>query len=207
MKEPSDYTASTTAYYNAHSAEYCKNTVAVNMSELYAPFLDLVPAGGRILDAGCGSGRDSLAFLRAGYDVVSIDASQEMVKATSKLTGRDASLLTFDEMEFNNEFDGIWACASLLHVSRRDQDGVLGRMTDALKLKGVLYVSFKHGDVERLEHGRLFNDMNEPLLETVLVKHPRLHLLKVWISEDVRNERRGGQKWLNAIVCRSGYRS
>jgi SAM-dependent methyltransferase len=203
MKPPSDYTASTTAYYDTHASEFCENTASVDMSELYAPFLAGIPAGGRIMDAGCGSGRDSLAFLKAGYDVVSIDASLEMVKATSKLTGRDALLLAFKEIEFVNEFDGIWACASLLHVSRRDLDAVLIRLTKALKAKGVLYLSFKLGDAERFEHGRFFNDLDEPLLKSFVADQPRLELVKLWVTNDVRNDRRGGQQWLNAILCRT----
>jgi 2-polyprenyl-3-methyl-5-hydroxy-6-metoxy-1,4-benzoquinol methylase len=77
------------------------------MSELYAPFLRELPGGGRILDAGCGSGRDSLAFLQKGYQVSSIDASAEMVNATTKLTGLEAKLLTFDALDFDGEFDGL----------------------------------------------------------------------------------------------------
>jgi SAM-dependent methyltransferase len=202
MKPPSDYAATTTAYYDSHASKFCEDTASVDMSKLYAPFLAEIPASGRILDAGCGSGRDSLAFLKAGYDVVPIDASLEMVKATNKLTGRDALLLAFDEIEFINEFDGIWACASLLHVSRGDLDAVLIRLTKALKATGVLYLSFKLGDAERFEHGRFFNDLNEPLLRSLLADHPCLETVKLWITDDVRNERRGGQQWLNALVRR-----
>lgn len=203
-KPPSDYAAATTAYYDAHAAEFCENTAAVDMSELYAPFLNEIPAGGRILDAGCGSGRDSLAFLKKGYKVVSIDASPEMVNAATKLTGQSAVLMRFDEMAYENAFDGVWACASLLHVSRQDLHAVLDRLAKALTPGGVLYLSFKHGDAERIENGRFFNDLNEPLLTTVLADHPQLELVRVWNTEDVRNDRRGRQPWLNAIVRRGG---
>ena len=203
-KPPSDYTAATTAYYDAHAAEFCANTAAVDMSKLYASFLDEVSSGGRILDVGCGSGRDSLAFLRQGYQVVSIDASAEMVNATTKLTGQSAVLKRFDELAYENEFDGVWACASLLHIARQDLNGVLARLTKALKPGGVLYLSFKHGDAERIENGRFFNDLDEPLLTKVLGNHPQLELVRVWNTEDVRNNRRGRQPWLNAIVRRGG---
>ena len=202
MNPPSDYRSSTTAYYDAHASEFCQSTAFADMSELYATFLRQIPAGGRILDAGCGSGRDSLAFLRRGYSVVSMDASIEMVKATTSLTGQAALLLTFDAIQFDAEFDGIWACASLLHVSRRDLDAVLVRLTRALKPQGVLYLSFKYGDAERFEQGRFFNDLNETLLKSLLADHPRLEIVKLWITDDVRNERRGSQQWLNALVRR-----
>lgn len=103
----SDYTAETTAYYDTHAAEFCERTVALDLGELYAPFLNDIPAGSRILDAGCGSGRDSLAFLKKGYQVVSVDASAEMVNATTKLTGQQAKLIRFDALDFETEFDGI----------------------------------------------------------------------------------------------------
>lgn len=160
-KPPSDYTAATTADYDAHAAEFCANTAAVDMSELYAPFRNEISAGDRILDAGCGSGRDSWAFLQKGYPVVSIDASPEMVSATTKLTGQSAILMRFDELDFDSEFDGIWACASLLHIARQDLQEILDRLTKALKPGGVLYLSFKHGDAERVENGRFFNDLND----------------------------------------------
>lgn len=203
MNPPSDYSASTTAYYDTHALEFCKNTAPVDMSELYGPFLELVPAGGRILDAGCGSGRDSLAFLQRGFSVVSMDASVEMVKATAALTRQDALLLRFDQIHFESEFDGIWACASLLHVSRRDLAAVLGRLTTALKINGVLYLSFKYGDAERFGHGRFFNDLTEILLRSFLADLADLKILKLWITDDMRNERRGTQKWLNAILRRA----
>jgi SAM-dependent methyltransferase len=201
-KPPSDYTAATTAYYDANAAEFCENTAAVDMSELYAPFLQEITAGGRILDAGCGSGRDSLAFLKKGYQVVSIDGSAEMVSATTKLIGQSAVLMRFDALDFVGEFDGIWACASLLHIASQDLNSVLARLTKALKPGGVLYLSFKHGDAERIENGRFFNDLNEALLGTVLANVPQLDLVRVWTTEDVRNDRKGRQPWLNAIVRR-----
>jgi hypothetical protein len=118
-------------------------------------------------------------------------------------TGRGALLLAFDEIEFKTEFDGIWACASLLHVARRYLDAILTRLTKALKPGGVLYFSFKYGDAERFEHGRYFNDLNESLLNSLLAGHSALVLLNLWISDDVRNERRGRQQWLNVLTRRS----
>src|SRR5215469_8051738 len=109
---PRDYRTSTTDYYDRYAAEFCENTFTVDVSALYIPFLRDIPEGGAILDAGCGSGRDSLAFLSRGYRVVSIDASSEMVDAATKHTGQQTLLLSFNEIDFTDEFDGIWACGS-----------------------------------------------------------------------------------------------
>ena len=195
-KPPSDYTAETTAYYDTHAAEFCENTVSVDMSELYTPFLREMPPGCRILDAGCGSGRDSVAFLKKGYKVVSFDASPEMVTAATKLTGQTARVLTFDALDYDSEFEGIWACASLLHVAGRDLESALARLSKALKPNGVLYLSFKYGDGERMDGGRFFNDLTEELLKVEIAQHPQLELVQVWTTEDLRKDRRGGQPWL-----------
>jgi SAM-dependent methyltransferase len=208
LKLPSDYVASNTAYYDAHADEFCQNTAGVDMSELYVPFLREVPAGGRILDAGSGSGRDSAFFLRKGYRVLAIDASNEMVAATSKLSGQPALRMRFDEVAFDAEFDGIWACASLLHVARQDLPTTMERMARALKPGGVFYLSFKHGDRERVESGRFFTNMDEVSFGKLLATQPELEPLRVWIADDFRDDGRSRLRWFNAIVRRrSGDRA
>jgi SAM-dependent methyltransferase len=79
-----------------------------------------ISKSGRILDAGCGSGRDSHAFKQHGYSVVAFDASTEMCRMASKLIRQKVLLMRFDGMDFEDEFDGVWACSSLLHVSYED---------------------------------------------------------------------------------------
>src|SRR4051794_15911309 len=120
MKRRSEHAESTIRYYDTHCDEFSTSTRDLDMEHLYSRFLPHVPPAGCILDAGSGSGRDSKAFLERGYSVVSLDASEAMVIATSRLTGQAARLMTFDEMPFVERFDGIWACASVLHVSRVD---------------------------------------------------------------------------------------
>jgi hypothetical protein len=126
-----------------------------------------------------------------------------MVAAATKHTGQEALLLPFDALDFDGEFDGIWACGSLVHIARRDLNAVLARLSRALKPKGVVYVSFKYGDAERMEGDRFFNDLNETTLGSILNVHPELELVRVWITEDLRNYARGQQRVLNAIVRRN----
>jgi SAM-dependent methyltransferase len=195
----SDLETRTLAYYDQHADEFLKSTVNVDMNGLYEPFLAGIPAQGRILDAGCGSGRDTDAFLKMGYSVVSIDAAPKMVEATTNLTGQSALLMRFDELAFENEFDGVWACASLLHVPRIELPRILSRLARALRSGGVLFVSFKYGDVEHLRGDRFFNDMNEDLVRQYLDARIELQPFRVWTTEDVRPERRG-EVWLNALA-------
>jgi SAM-dependent methyltransferase len=139
---------STIAYYDEHADEFYADTVGAEMGGFYDAFLPLLPVGGRILDAGCGSGRDSRAFLERGYAVTAFDASAALGSRAARLLSRPVLQLTFQEMAFAEEFDGVWACASLLHVPRAELDGVLARLARALVPGGAAFLSFKYGDGE-----------------------------------------------------------
>jgi SAM-dependent methyltransferase len=191
----------TVEYYNAKAREFFESTVNVDMTGHYREFLRLVPQGGRILDAGCGSGRDSLYFLNRGYRVTAFDASPVLAQMSSELIGQPVAVLRFQDLDFDEEFDGVWACASLLHVPRSEMPDVLQRLTRALKPNGVLYASFKYGDGEGERNGRFFNDYDERSFQLLLRNHPDLELVSFWVSEDVRPGREG-EKWLNVLVRR-----
>ena len=183
-------------YYNQNAQEFYDDTVSVDMEALYAPFFEVMPRGGHILDAGCGSGRDSKAFLEKGYRVTAFDASEEMVKMASELTGLKVALRTFDDIDEVEVYDGIWACASLLHVQLADLPTTCAKLARSLKTGGVLYASFKCGEGERTKGERKFTDINiESLLE---VTDPLpISLEHFWETDDSRNDR--DDKWLNAL--------
>ena len=104
----------TISYYDEHAEEYCASTLNANMSFCREAFLSCLEKGAHILDCCCGSGRDSRAFLDAGYTVTAMDASAGMCANAGKLLGQDVLNISFEEISFQDEFDGIWACASLL---------------------------------------------------------------------------------------------
>jgi SAM-dependent methyltransferase len=187
-------------YYDDNSAAFFAGSVGADMSADRARFLAHIPNGGAILDAGCGSGRDALAFKNAGYAVSAFDGSAEMAKLATAHTGIAVQHQRFDQVSWRKAFDGIWACASLLHVTRAELSGALFRLAHALKPSGVLYVSFKYGDGERFVHGRDFTNMNEELLTAALTQSG-LALVEMWTSTDVRPER-ANERWLSAIARR-----
>ena len=191
--------SSTTRYYDDHAEDYISGTAHVDMESLYRPFLALVPEGGTILDAGCGSGRDTKAFVDRGYRVTSIDASAKMVEATAQLTGTPAQQLRFQDLNSKDEFDGIWACASLLHVPLVETDDVLEIFAAALRTGGVCYLSFKEGDGERREGDRCFTDFTEDSLRERLKRRERLDIVRIWTSTDLRPSR-GQERWVNALT-------
>jgi SAM-dependent methyltransferase len=196
MNQPSE--ASTVRYYDDHAQEFVRGTVGVEMESLYQPFLVLVPEGGSILDAGCGSGRDTKAFMDRGYRVKPIDASTGMVEATALRTGQPAEQRRFQDLDSKDEFDGIWACASLLHVPLAELDDVLVRFTTALQMGGICYLSFKEGHGERTIGGRLFTDFTEYSLLGILKPNTSLDVLRTWITKDLRPGRHE-ERWVNAL--------
>ena len=127
VNQPSDETIrSTLAYYNSHADEFVRRTRNLDLSATREAFTALLPRAGRILDAGCGSGRDSLAFLEGGFSVTAFDGSNALAQLASTLTGLRVLCLRFAELTFASEFDGVWACASLLHLPPDDLDDASG---------------------------------------------------------------------------------
>jgi SAM-dependent methyltransferase len=189
----------TTAYYRANAAAFFADTLAVDMAPVYARFLPHLPVGGRILDAGCGSGRDTRAFLDRGYTVTAFDASAELAALAAAHVGQPVQVLRFQDLEWTQAFDGIWACASLLHVPATELPEVLRRLTRALRPGGVLYASFKYGSGEREHHGRRFTDLDEAGLATLLSQVQGLTGLDTWTTGD-RRPGRESERWLNALL-------
>ncbi len=185
-------------YYDENSEEFFDTTYQVKMDALYAPFLQYLPKQGHILDLGCGSGRDSLAFKKLGYTVTAMDVSAELVKKATQLTGLKVQQKSFYDLDDIEQYDGIWACASLLHCERHRLDDVLQKMTNALKSYGVMYLSFKYGDSDREQAGRKFTDLNEEQAAVCLKNNKQLKLLNQWITEDQRPDR--NERWLNLLV-------
>lgn len=188
-------------FYNEHSKQFIENTLNVDMSSLYGEFTAYLPKNAKVLDAGCGSGRDSLAFLKMGYNVSAFDASNEMVKYARQLTGISVQQLRFDQLELINTYDGIWCCASLLHVPKNELLQSMKPLANALKRHGVWYMSFKYGDTEREKGGRCFTDLNENLLYELTSQLSDIEIVSTWVTTDQRANR--DEKWLNAILKKS----
>ena len=188
----------TSNYYNQHAQAFFENTYQVEMESLYAPFLRYLPEQASILDLGCGSGRDILAFKKKGYQVEAIDYSAELVKKARELTNIEVRQQSFYDLAENNKYDGIWACASLLHCERDRLTEVLGLIFKALKLNGVCYMSFKYGNTDREKEGRSFTDLNEQQAHELIKQIDQALLLQQWITVDKRPERT--EEWMNILI-------
>ena len=186
-------------YYNQHAQTFSDSTLNVDMSALYAEFLPLIPKHGHILDAGCGSARDAMYFKQQGFTVSAFDASENIAKLASNYLQQTVDVKAFQQFSCTNMYDGIWCCASLLHVPKVELPQVFLKLQNALKPNGVLYVSFKYGTQERVHNGREFTDLNEDGLTALITHHTELKILKQWQTVDQRPERES-EVWLNALV-------
>ena len=189
----------TLSYYNKKAKEFVSGTVDVTFTEIQDAFLDYIPVGGKILDFGCGSGRDTNYFLGKGYDVDAIDGSVELCKIASDYTGIAVKQMLFEELDAVEEYDGIWACASILHVTKEQLPDIIRKIATATKQNGTVYLSFKYGDFEGVKNGRYFTYLTEESFEDIVHNIPTLMIDKIWITTDVRAGRGDGQ-WLNLIL-------
>lgn len=184
-------------YYNQYADEFTQATLNVDMESLYQPFLAELPERAYIFDIGCGPGRDTLAFKNKDYKVDAIDYSVELVVRATLLTGIQVKLQSFYEIDEHEVYDGVWACASLLHCERDRLGEVVGKLVNALKPNGVLYMSFKYGDRDREKDGRVFTDLNEEQAEALREQFDYVQQLNQWITIDQRPDRQ--EKWLNLL--------
>ena len=192
----------TIEYYNSNYEQFVSSTISLDASSLHDYFIMHLDKGSKILDLGCGTGRDSYVFKGLGYDVVAIDGSQKMCEIASKLIGQEVLLVDIRMLDFKNLFDGIWACASLLHIPFAEMENVYHSLIGALHQVGFIYVSYKYGVFEGIRNGRYFTDMNEDKLLDFLKKFPELTITKIWVTEDLREDRKH-ERWLNVILKKS----
>ena len=189
-------------FYETNAQAFFDRSVEADMAQGHAEFMALLPPGGRVLDAGCGSGRDALEFHRRGFGVTAMEASEALAALARAHTGLPIEVMTFDDVAWREAFDGVWACASLLHVARADLPAAVGRLRDALVAGGALWMSFKYGTQERTVAGRTFTDMDEGLARGLLAATGGLELIVMQVSGDVRADHTG-ERWLS-VLCRRG---
>ena len=187
-------------FYEANAEDFFRRSLAIPVIPEHGRFAAMLPPGGRVLDAGCGSGRDALAFRELGFEVTATEAAPRLAALARDHTGLDVQVLRFDEMDWREAFDGIWTCASLLHAPREELPAVVRRLASGLVPGGVWFMSFKYGTQDRETPGRRFTDLDEAGARALLADAPMLELLSMAVTGDARVER-PDERWLS-LFCR-----
>ena len=186
-------------YYNRYAVPYYEKTVDADMGEVMKPFVELLPENAEVLDLGCGSGRDTLALEEYGFYVTPLDGAEKMCRLAEVNIDRDVLCMTYDEMDFDDVFDGIWACASFLHLQEKEVLGFFEKIDLYLNDNGVVYLSGKNGiSTGKAKDGRYFLEFTEQLVEKILLVNRQLKLAELWYTEDAGD--RKGFRWLNVIL-------
>jgi len=186
-------------YYNKNADTFINNTINANVENLYKIFQKYVQAGASILDLGCGSGRDSQYFIKHGYTVVAVDGSPQLCEKASRYINQDVVCQPFSKLAFENQFEGVWACSSILHVPLKELPDIFKKIEQALKKNGYLYASFKYGKSSGERNGRLFTNFTEESFKTFFKKVEGFKIIEIQVTDDVRKDR-PNEKWLNIIL-------
>ncbi len=120
----------------------------------------------------------------------------------SEKTGILVKHMLFSELADLDAYDGIWACASILHLPKVQLKDVFEKMICAIKAGGYLYSSFKYGEFEGIRGDRYFTDFTEDIFSKFVTAYPQLEMIEEWVSRDARPGR-GEEKWLNVILRKS----
>ena len=185
-------------YYENNAQKYMSDTMNLNTSDLITQFESFgLKDGGLILDAGCGPGRDVIQFLQRGYQVEALDACSSFCDMCSHSTGIVARHMTFDQLNECDRFDGIWACASLVHlVDHHKFDSSILALRRALKPDGLFYASFTYGTgFKRTPSGRDFIQFDAARAAEVMFSLG-LNVVGDWVSYDAM----GRGSWLNLVM-------
>jgi SAM-dependent methyltransferase len=186
-----------TNYYDEHHNEYLQETLSQDLNILYDRFLTLIPPHSRIVDAGCGGGRDLLYFKNRGYQVEGFDVSAQMASSAHEYSGVPVRTLDFANIDYVDEIDGFWACASLLHIPKGELPQVFSRIDTALRAQGILYCSFKNRDGDFSDGDRTFTCFTPTQLEVFIRQFTPFSIIEIFTTHDTH---RKDELWTNALL-------
>ena len=185
-------------YYESNAERYAAETISADMSEQYQRFLPLLKKGAKILDVGSGSGRDACYFQKQGYQVTALEPSKNLCREIRKVFSGEIVCSEVQNYRPTERYDGIWACASLIHLQEEEVLCFFRKIDMYLNDNGIVYVSGKNGiSTGEVEDGRFFLEFTEQLVEKILTVNKQLKLEQLWYTEDVNS--RKGFRWLNVI--------
>lgn len=196
-------------YYESNAEGYARRTLDADMGAQQARFLAHIPQGGRILDVGCGAGRDLAAFREGGYAAEGIEPAEALAAIARRHSGAPVRVLPVQALTDEGRYHGIWACASLLHLRRAELPKALARLGRALQPGGVLWVSLKDGRGQHVERGqaggwRLTTLYAPDELRRIIASIDTLQLLT--LEHEIEERQTGPVRWLVMLARRPARR-
>ena len=189
---------STIKYYNDNADWYYWTTVAVDVDAMRKKFASFLPAEARVLDMGCGSGRDVMAFSNMGHDASGLDASEELVKLAKERLEVKAFVADMAGYRAREPYDGIWCCASLFHLNDAEKKQFFSNLNRNLRMDGVIYISVKEGIETGVDKdGRFYSNCTEEELIRSLYD-AGCAVFEIYTTEDGMG--REGVRWLNIFA-------
>lgn len=164
-------TSTTLQHYETSARAFWEGTKDHDVTQNYQALLDALPArkGLRILDFGCGPGRDLVYFKSAGHEPVGLDGSAAFCEMAEKLSGCPILHQNFLELRLEPaSFDGVFANASLFHIPKQELPRVLRDLITALVPGGILFSSNPRGNAEGWSGARYGNYMEFEQYEPIL---------------------------------------
>lgn len=153
MNQLQDWKTITKQSYEHYANEYASFAKGYRgkLARWIEDFAGMFDKGDKILDMGCGHGRDAYFLVEKGLDVTGIDFSESLLKIAKEFVPEAKFvLMDFEELDFSiNSFNGVWASASLVHLPKKRLLPVLRKIHSILKKHGIFFSLFRVGKGER----------------------------------------------------------
>lgn len=192
-------------YYRDHATHYAKRTLQAESPPLFDIFLGTLPSDARVLDLGCGAGRELRKLTAANIDSIGVDSSPELAAIAERSSGAPVLVADMRSVMFaQRQFDGVLAVASLLHLDRAELAPLLSRIAGWLRTGGLFLTTMKIGDgVEVMEDGRAYLLVQPDEWQAQLRAHD-LELVECRISSGVTEISNSGHDWIAVLARKTG---
>lgn len=181
----------------SYEKEYFENINHSDMAALYQSFEQHLPSHATLLDIGSGSGRDAQHFIQRGYRVTSFDTSDAMVEFSHSFMP-DVQLSTYASFQSNELYDGLWACTSFIHISRRDIIKIIHKYIALMKPQGIFFLSFKSSDYDYIKQGEQYTCFTIESMTEFLRPLKEVNIIELFETLDGRKNHL--EKWINVII-------
>ncbi|MEJ2267898.1 MAG: class I SAM-dependent methyltransferase [Nanoarchaeota archaeon] len=178
-----NFTKNTINFYEKIANDYSKSWDDIEIIKRELNFFLEFIKGKKILDIGCGHGRDCKYFSEKGFETIGIDLSENFLKIAkkksplSKFAKMDMRKLNFPK----ESFDGLWVCSSFLHIPQKNNKETMKEFYRVLKKEGIMFIAVKLGKGEKIKNGKYDKLYSKKEFEK-LIKNTGFHIQKSYIN-------------------------